>query len=64
MEQYKINTIDDLCNLIQYIHKKENVILWYRGHINATWEIIPSIQRSNLANKERIISHSFYHSVT
>jgi hypothetical protein len=64
MEQYKINTFDDLCNLIQCIQKKENVTLWYRGHSNDTWEIIPSIQRNNLVNKERIISHSFYHSAT
>ena len=64
IEQYKINTFDDLCSLIQKIQKKENVTLWYRGHTNDTWEIIPSIQRSNLASKERIITHSFYHSAT
>lgn len=64
IEQYKINTFDDLCSLIQKIQEKENVTLWYRGHTNDTWEIIPSIQRSNLASKERIITHLFYHSAT
>lgn len=64
MEQYVINTFDDLSSLIQKIQEKENVTLWYRGHTNGTWEIVPSIQRSNLINKERIITHSFYHSAT
>lgn len=64
MQQYEINTFDDLCNIIQNIQEKENSTLWYRGHVNNNWEILPSIQRTNLRNKERIISHSFYHSAT
>ena len=64
MQQYKIDTFDELCNIIQDIQKKEVYPLWYRGHINNQWDILPSIQRTNLVNKERVISHSFYHSTT
>lgn len=38
--------------------------MWYRGHANENWDVLPSIQRNNLYDKERIISHSFYHSAT
>ncbi len=64
MKQYEVNTFDELCNIIQSIHKKENRTLWYRGHANNSWEILPSIQRTNLLDKGHIISHSFYHAAT
>ena len=55
MKQYEVNTFDELCNIIQSIHKKENRTLWYRGHANNSWEILPSIQRTNLLDKGHII---------
>lgn len=64
VETYRITTFDDLCILIEDIHKTEKTTLWYRGQSNSSWEVIPSIQRTNLVDKERIISHSFYHSAT
>lgn len=65
MKESKINTFDNLCDIIQNIQNGENdTTLWYRGHANHTWQVIPSIQRTNLVHKERILSHSFYHSAT
>lgn len=64
MEQYKTSTFDELCNVIQTLQEKENTTLWYRGHIDEGWKLTPCIQRANLLEKERIISHSFYHSTT
>ena len=64
MQQFEVNTFDELCNLIQKIEKKEDTTLWYRRHANENWDVLPSIQRNNLYDKERIISHSFYHSAT
>lgn len=62
MNESKINTFDNLCEIIQNIQNKENATLWYRGHTNHTWKVIPSIQRTNLMHKERVLTHSFYHS--
>lgn len=64
MNESRIKTFDCLCDIIQNIQNKENATLWYRGHKNYTWQVIPSIQRTNLMHKERILSHSFYHSAT
>lgn len=64
MKESKITTFDNLCDIIQNIQNEENATLWYRGHANHTWEVIPSIQRTKLMHKERILSHSFYHSAT
>lgn len=68
--QYIIETIEDLCETINYIKKNNvnfsdcklrHITLWYRGQADSSWEILPSVQRNNNLANERVFSHSFYH---
>ena len=69
--KFIINDINDYCNAIseikyfvqkQFVKEKPNPTLWYRGQVNSSWELVPSIQRtSNKKYKEHIFCTSFYH---
>lgn len=64
MKQYVANSLEDLCMYIQEIKLSEETTLWYRGHSDLLWDLVPSIQRNGIERKEQIITHSFYHSVS
>ncbi len=56
-----INDINELLNFINELHYSHGTQLWYRGHDDATYPLIPSIQRSNQRiHNERFLSNDFY----
>lgn len=53
--------IRDLGQLIEAISEiAENEILWYRGHGNQNWELIPSVQRTPYFGQEQYLANDFY----
>jgi hypothetical protein len=54
-------TIHSLGELIEVIGGlKSQEVLWYRGHENQDWELIPSVQREEYAGKEQYLANDFY----
>lgn len=48
MKQLQIvRTLGELIDTIDKLNQKE--VLWYRGHENKDWELIPSVQRPDAA---------------
>ena len=42
-----VRTLGELIDTIDKLNQKE--VLWYRGHENKDWELIPSVQRPDAA---------------
>ena len=57
-----IETINDLFKALSEIRGQQGVEhpIWYRGQQNSNWELIPSIHRNSLINKERYLVNDFY----
>lgn len=59
-----ITCINDLISEIQRIKddKKLNYLLWFRGHSDKGWDLIPSVQRGNYAKEEveQFMANDFY----
>lgn len=61
-KEITIETMDDLFKVLNDIREqkgKEHPV-WYRGQQNSNWELIPSIHRNVLINKERYLVNDFY----
>lgn len=64
VEKSEINQLT-IINLAEYleniktIHKKSNIISWYRGHANEHWELKPSLWREYNKELERGMTHEF-----
>ena len=59
MKQLQIvRTLGELIDTIDKLNQKE--VLWYRGHENKDWELIPSVQRPEFAGREQYLANDFY----
>ncbi len=67
------NNFNELCDAINEIemlavkHAKDfntYPTLWFRGHSDMRWMLVPSIQRLNGSSLESVLCHSFYHGVS
>lgn len=57
----EITSIDDLIKEIKLLKcKYGKQPIWFRGHEDSEWKLIPSIQRNELCNKESFITNDFY----
>ena len=55
MKQYVANSLEDLCMYIQEIKLSEETTLWYRGHSDLLWDLVPSIQRNGIEKKNKLL---------
>lgn len=59
-----ITCVNDLISEIKRIKSDKNFndLLWFRGHSDKEWDLIPSIQRSNYvkAGVEQLMTNDFY----
>lgn len=60
MIEYTVRSIDDLMIVIRILLNKRNERLWFRGQQDASWELIPSVQRNDLSSRESYITNDFY----
>jgi len=61
MIEKKIGTIDELLRFVNTLYERHGLRLWYRGVENASWELLPSIQRSKRRlENERFLTNDFY----
>jgi len=61
MTEKKIETIDELLQFVDSLHKVHGLSLWYRGVEDKKWELLPSIQRSrHRMESERYLANDFY----
>lgn len=61
-KEVSIKTMDDLLKVLSEIRNlnDKDQPIWYRGQSNKNWDLIPSIQRSTLVNKETYLCNDFY----
>ncbi len=55
-----ITSIGDLISEIKEIYSEQNHLLWFRGHSDKDWELVPSIQRENYKKNEQFLMNDFY----
>jgi len=55
-----VTSIGNLISEIELIYSSQNYILWFRGHSDKGWPLIPSVQRNGLNKNEQCISNDFY----
>lgn len=60
MNDKVINSIGDLISVIKLINPDQNSILWFRGHSDKDWHLIPSVQRENYQKSEQSLMNDFY----
>ena len=57
MITYTANTIGEL---IKVIEKLPDQTVWYRGHSDISWPLIPSVQRPEYHGQEQTLANDFY----
>ena len=61
MVEIEVKSMD---SLIDQIKKLKSIYgkqpIWFRGQENSQWDLVPSIQRGSLYEKERFITNDFY----
>lgn len=59
-----ITSVNDMINKVQTIinNKELNYLLWFRGHSDEGWELVPSVQRGKYAvgEIEQYMANDFY----
>ncbi|MDO4943220.1 MAG: FRG domain-containing protein [Lachnospiraceae bacterium] len=53
-----VHNLGELIEIIDELSQKE--VLWYRGHADKEWELIPSVQRQEFIGKEQNLANDFY----
>ncbi|MCQ2492020.1 MAG: FRG domain-containing protein [Lachnospiraceae bacterium] len=57
----KKRMIYSLSDLIDEVDKLDHSrVLWYRGHSDINWELIPSVQRAPYKDREQFLANDFY----
>lgn len=58
----RVESWDEFMDLILKLTYKSKTRLWYRGHSEYDWKLLPTVKRSpfNEGNKERFLSTDFY----
>lgn len=61
MREIVIKSINDLIDEIKKLKEKYGKQpIWFRGQEDSKWNLVPSIQRSSIYEKESYITHDFY----
>lgn len=55
-----IYSLGDLINEIMDINNRFGDLIWYRGHADKDWELIPSVLRINRSEAEQYLTNEFY----
>jgi hypothetical protein len=55
-----VSSIGELIFEIEKIYSEQNDLLWFRGHSDKEWQLVPSIQRENYNENEQYLSNDFY----
>ena len=57
MVEFSVTNIGELIQMIEKLPQRE---IWYRGHSDCSWALIPSVQRKEYQNKEQYLANDFY----
>ena len=61
MKEIEITSIDCLISQIRQLKEKYGKQpIWFRGHRDSKWSLIPSIQRGEIQKRESFITNDFY----
>ena len=57
-----IKNVNDIINIVKEIYSSNNYLLWFRGHSDENWDLIPSVQREEFAGEEveQFMANDFY----
>jgi hypothetical protein len=55
-----VSGLTDLVAGIDVLLRETKLRWWFRGHINATWDILPSVHRGYPRTSERYLANEFY----
>ena len=58
MKEYIIHSIGELSQIIKLLPTGKT--LWYRGHGDVAWDLVPSVQRGEFLEKEQYLANDFY----
>ena len=58
MKEYCALNIGELIQLVCSF--QDDKIVWYRGHSDISWPLVPSVQRQKYAGKEQYLTNDFY----
>ena len=56
---HQIDSINGLISLLRDRVQNENKILWFRGHRDDNWKLLPSVKRDYNSDSERNFNHRF-----
>jgi hypothetical protein len=59
IKEEKVGSISGLINIVSNHICENNRILWFRGHLDSNWALIPSIYRGYTNDAERNFVHRF-----
>lgn len=60
METGTVQSLGDLVRAVTTLAKETKLSWWYRGHINAKWDLLPAARRGYTKKQERHLSNEFY----
>ncbi|WDV48186.1 FRG domain-containing protein [Clostridiaceae bacterium M8S5] len=55
-----IDSLGELVQEVKSIYESSNELIWYRGHADKEWELVPSVQRLKESESEQYLSNDFY----
>jgi hypothetical protein len=60
MRVQEIQSLADLTGEVQELISKTNLVWWFRGHSNSSWNLLPSARRGYTREQERYFSNEFF----
>lgn len=60
MNSTVVHSLDDLVSAIVKLWENEPGWLWFRGHRDSRWDLLPSVRRDYTFEQERYMSNRFY----
>lgn len=60
MKVYTADNLRELIAIVNNLYPRGKFYLWYRGHLNADWDLVPSVQRGSYIGNEQHMAIDFY----
>jgi len=60
MNSFDIESIDDLISKITDLRRKNSLKIWFRGHADKDWDLIPMVKRKPFIGREQYLTNDFY----
>ena len=59
MNSIEVTNINELMTNIDDLIRRTNGRLWFRGHTNAEWDLLPAVRRGYTSEQEKYLTNEF-----